>query len=159
MNSPLPAVDVVVTVIYHSEQVLLVFNPKWGAFTLPMTKLRQWPYGENPSPARSELPEDAAMRNVGECLGKTFLEGSQSLRQEIIELAQSDADSAAKRYLYRVFAFHALDTALAPGVAGEWLRINEILDEQRRPISKSARSLVRQLATDAKVHGDSFPPK
>lgn len=105
MDSPLPTVDVVVTVIYHEDRILLVFNPLWGAFTLPMTKLRQWPYGEKPAPVRIEEPEDAAMRNVGECLGRTSLDVPQQLHEDIIALEQSDRESRSKRYQYRVFGF------------------------------------------------------
>jgi hypothetical protein len=157
MDSPLPTADVVVTVIYHEDKILLVFNPRWGAFTLPMTKLRQWPYGDAPTPARVEDEADAAMRNVGECVGRTYAEAPRRLHEDIIELDQGDRESRSKRYQYRVFGMPMTATDLGPGVAGEWLRVDELLDERRRPISKTARSLVRQLSADAKFHGKSFP--
>jgi hypothetical protein len=34
--------DVAVTVITRGQQILAVYNPDWGDFTLPMTKRRVW---------------------------------------------------------------------------------------------------------------------
>jgi hypothetical protein len=159
MDSPIAAVDVVVTVIYHGDRVLLVYNPRWGAFTLPMTKLRQWPFGEKPTPARIEKEDDAAMRNVGECLGRTYVEAPTRLHEDIIALEQGDRESRSKRYQYRIFGFPVATAEHAPGIAAEWLRVDEILDEERRPISKTAESLVGQLSAEAKLRGESFPPR
>src|SRR5437868_6979168 len=56
MANPLPAVDVAVTVIARGALLLAVYNPSWGAFTLPMTKRRQ--FHPEPSVPLSAIPED-----------------------------------------------------------------------------------------------------
>lgn len=161
MTSPLPDVDVVVTVIHRGEHILLVSNSNWKAFTLPMTKLRRWPYGAEPAPGRAEDPVDAAMRNVGECLGTTSITEPKHWlgKDKLVELTQGDRESASKRYVFHVFGFAAESADLAPGVCGQWLRVDEVLDEQRRPISPTARYIVRQLQAQAKLEGQAFPPK
>lgn len=161
MTDPLPAVDVVVTVIYRGDQILLVFNPLWGTFTLPMTKLRRWPYGTASNTARVEDATDAAMRNVGEYLGTSSTDEPQRWLgdEKLVEHVQGDRDSISKRYIIQVFGFVAPSTDLAPGVCGQWLPINEILDERRRPISPTARFVMQHLQAQAILRGQAFPPK
>ena len=160
MSSPLPEVDVVVTVICRGEQVLLVSNSNWKAFTLPMTKRRHWPYGVEPAPGRLEDPVDAAMRNVGECLGISSTNEPKRWLGEgkLVELTQSDRECISKRYVFHVFGFAAESADLAPGVCGQWLKIDEILDERRRPISPTARFILRHFEAQAKLKGEPFPP-
>ena len=160
MESHQSAVEVVVTVIHHGRKILLVFNAQWGAFTLPMTKLRQWPYGEYEELDKTEDEYDAAMRNAGEVLGKTSTRGPKLLLDNhVVEIQQSDRDSKKKRYAFRLFAFPVDAPDLAPGVLGEWLDVSEILDNERRPISKTARSLICKLNDHAKSNGIPFPPR
>ncbi len=161
MTDPLPAVDVVVTVIHRGDQILLVFNPLWGAFTLPMTKLRRWPYGTASKADRVEDAADAAMRNVGECLGTSSTDEPQRWLgdEKLVELMQGDRDSMSKRYIIQVFGFVAPSADLAPGVCGQWLPVDEILDERRRPISPTARFVVRHLQAQAKLEGRVFLPR
>jgi hypothetical protein len=161
MTSPLPEVDVVVTVIYRGEQVFLAFNSNWKAFTLPMTKRRRWPYGVESAPGRLEDLVDAAMRNVGECLGITSTVAARPWLggDTVVERTQSDADGTSKRYLFHVFGFAAESADFAPGVCGQWMRVGEILDEGRRPISPTARFILRRLQAQAKLEGQAFPPK
>ncbi len=161
MSSPLPEVNVVVTVIHRGKHVLLVSNPNWNAFTLPMTKLRRWPYGEEPAPGRVEDSVDAAMRNVGECLGTTSTKEPQRWlgQDKLVELTQSDRESLSKRYVFHVFGFAVESYDLAPGVCGQWLEIEDILDEQRRPISPTARFILRHFQAQARLEGQAFPPR
>ena len=37
-----PEVDVAVALIVRRERILTTYNPRWGAFTLPMSKRRSW---------------------------------------------------------------------------------------------------------------------
>ena len=104
MKESLESVKVVVTVIYSGRSILLVYNPQWQAFTLPMTKLRRWPFGENSGLARNEDPVDAAMRNVGEVLGRTSSEVPMLLL-EGYQWAQSDRDAKNRRYSFEVYGF------------------------------------------------------
>jgi hypothetical protein len=161
MTDPLPVVDVVVTVIHRGDQILLVFNPLWGAFTLPMTKLRRWPYGTAAKAGRVEDAADAAMRNVGECLGSSSTDEPRRWLggEKLIELLQGDRDSMSKQYNVEVFGFAAPSSDLAPGVCGQWLPMDEILDERRRPISPTARFVIQHLQAQANLRGRAFPPQ
>jgi hypothetical protein len=133
--------EVAVTLIHHEGRVLVVWNSQWGGFTLPMTKRRAWQSMSGPDLVQAESWDDAAMRNVGECLGCTSTEVPQFVL-EIPEYKPSRRSGEVKRYSFQVFAFHATGFELPRGVVGEWLTFDEILDEQRRPIAITARDLV-----------------
>jgi 8-oxo-dGTP pyrophosphatase MutT (NUDIX family) len=157
MDNELTQEQVAVTVIYCEQSILLVYNPRWGAFTLPMTKLRRWQYGPSTGPARVEYWDDAAMRNVGECLGIVSTE-KPKLLMDIHDLRQSDWDAQPKHYLLQVFGFPVQGQSVAPGMACQWLPAKAIGDAQCRPISPTARDLVHRLEAEASLRGTSFPP-
>jgi hypothetical protein len=135
--------EVAVTLIHHDGRVLVVWNARWGGFTLPMTKRRTWQSMSGPNREEVESWDDAAMRNVGECLGRTSTDIPQFIL-EIPEYTPSLRSGDVKRYNFQVFAFHAADAGLPNCAVGEWLTFDEILDKERRPISETARFLVGQ---------------
>jgi len=146
-GSGIPRVEVAVVLLMHDGRVLTPYNRKWGAFTLPMTKRRHW---EDPNVQGGELAEawdHAAYRAAGECLGRTLIETLEPVgEEEEVRFRQSDRNGKFKFYIFHVYrlAFDA-PPALAPGVPADWLTREEILDEQRHPISKTARELIRLL--------------
>jgi hypothetical protein len=139
-----PVVDVAVTLITRGGRVLAVYNPRWGAFTLPMTRRRDW---HDPAVAASHHGEDwadAAARAAAEWLGRTC--DPKPLLDDPGGYQQSDRDGAWKRYHFQTFQVAlADDPALAPGAVVEWLTPAELLSPTRRPISPTARHLIAQL--------------
>ena len=59
---------------------------------------------------------------------------------------ESGREPVIKRYHYRVFLY-ALPAGghVMPGALCEWLTTKELLDEDREPISPTARDLIRKL--------------
>jgi hypothetical protein len=145
MIASFPKVPVAVTLIHFGSDLLLVYNAKWGAFTLPMTKQRRWPHPSDPCKTFAESWENAATRNLAEWLGRTFTSPPQHIL-DIEDYQQSDRDLKTKQYHFRLFAA-AVDSADERVVwaAAESLSPAEILDPDRRPISPTARMLVQQL--------------
>ncbi len=142
---PIPAVDVAVTVIRRGGKVLLCLNPKWAAFTLPMTKRRSWQDPNIPKAHREEKWIDAAARAACECLGRSFTV-EPILCAELLEFLQSDRNGIWKRYGFQVFEIPWPEgEEVRSSVAVEWLTPQEILDESRRPISETARHIIARL--------------
>jgi len=157
MADDLSRIDVVVTVIYCDDSLLMVFNDKWGAFTIPMTKLRHRPLGTQANRTRWELGADAAMRNVGECLGITS-DRTPGLLADVGDVRQSERDGRIRFYHFQVYGFRADRQQAAAGVTAKWLAPDEILDSARSPISPTARALVERLGEIALVQHCRFPP-
>jgi len=150
-------IEVAVTVIVAGEKILTVRNDKWGAFTLPMTKLQRKPLGMVENATQIERWSDAAMRNVGECLGRTS--GREpKLLMDVGELRQSDRTGQVNHYHFQVYLVEVDSEQTAPGLASEWLTINQIIDAERRPISPTARELAKLLEAEAAKRALRFPP-
>ncbi|MFO7904260.1 MAG: hypothetical protein ACQESR_11030 [Planctomycetota bacterium] len=79
-NPVVPTVETVAVIICGEERILLIFNEQWGAFTLPMTKLRHWQDPNIPPAHRDESPIDATARAVAECLGRTLIDGLVAIK-------------------------------------------------------------------------------
>ena len=141
-----PLVDVVATLVCREDQILAVYNERWGAFTLPMSKRRRWKDPQTKAESeREEEWEDAAVRVAAEWLGQTTTEKPQFLL-DLAEFQQSDRDEKWKRYhmqAFRLVVPHAVTAS--PGRVTEWLTAEQILDENRRPISATARYVVAEL--------------
>ena len=157
MTNVIPKIDVAATVIYRGDEILTVYNNKWQAFTLPMTTLRTWQFGVDGNAARVEDWADAAMRNVGEWLGRTSPQTPEFLLK-LDDLRQSDRSGEVKHYHFQVFGVGVGDHVLAPLASTQWLRADEIVDASRRPISPTARTLIRHLQAVARQNNKSFPP-
>lgn len=144
----IPLLDVAVALIEAGERVLVVYNDEWKAFTLPMTKRRDWTDPGMPAaPERQEEWIEAAARAAAEWLGRTLM--PQEIADPPIvndsEYAQSDRDGTIKRYHFQIFEVK-IDKGerLAPGAVVEWLTLEEIAT--RRPISPTTRYLIGLLS-------------
>ncbi len=145
----LQPVDVAVALIKHRGCVLAVYNPKWGSFTLPMTKRRQ--EHEDPAVHRPKPEEgwtDAAIRAASEWLGRTMTAEPEFLC-DIPKFDQTDHDGVWRRYSMKVFVL-ALEAEpdLAHGANTEWLTLEDLADEKRRPISPTARRVASELTKE-----------
>jgi 8-oxo-dGTP pyrophosphatase MutT (NUDIX family) len=149
--------DVAATVIYRGDAILLVYNVQWGAFTLPMTKRRRRTQLGGTADSGLEDWSDAAMRNVGEALGITSPQTPEFLLEDV-DVRQSDRTGEWKRYHFQLFALGVDPEMVMPRPGTLWLRAEEILDEARRPISPTARFLVRAAQADAASNQKMFPP-
>jgi hypothetical protein len=143
-----PLVDVAVALITDGGRILAVYNPKWGAFTLPMTKRRDWHDPAVPASRHAEDWGDAAARAAAEWLGRTC--DPVPLFDDAGEYQQSDRDGTCKRYQFRVFR-QAVEgePGLVPGAIAEWLTPAEFLT--RRPVSPTARHVIAALQEAGKL--------
>ena len=137
-------VQVAVTVIQSGQKILTVYNPKWGSFTLPMTKRRQWQDPSADNGTRDEEWADAAARAAAEWLGRTFGDFPEPLL-EIADFQQSDREGTWKWFRLMVFRI-LLDRQerLVDGAIAEWLADDEF-QPNRRPISDTARHVIAEL--------------
>ena len=152
-KSELPVVEVSVALITWRRRILSVFNPRWGAFSLPMTKRRQWIAPRAPKSPRTEDWLAAATRAAAEALGRTLSAGR--INGPVLRLngyTQSDSDGLLKEYHFRVFHIPVDATVeLLGGAVTEWLLTAQFADPDRVPISPTARLLVAKLAADGIV--------
>ena len=157
MAKKIPRIDVVATVIYNGGRVLTLYNDQWGAFTLPMTKLRSWPLGLARSRQRWELGASAAMRNVAQCLGVTSDKPARLLA-DVSGVRQSDRSGQIADYYVQVYGFPVAKRAAHSGLLVEWLTPKQIVDARRQPVSPTARTLVTELEGVALKRHSQFPP-
>jgi hypothetical protein len=142
----LPKLDVAVVIIKNGKKILLIYNRKWGAFTLPMTNRRT--LIDNRFPNAQPEEEDwgrAAARAAAEVLGLTFTPASAP--KPVFELKnckRSDADGRIKAYNFHVFVLAVTaGVKLAIGTNGEWLRPNDL--GNREPISQTATEIINEF--------------
>lgn len=152
MGALMPLVDVAVSLIMKGDRILVGYNDKWGAFTLPMSKRRTW---TDPSSKeggeQTEDWEDVAIRAATEWTGCTTSAAPEFL-VDLAEFQQSDRDTKWKRYHLQVFKVDAGDDLEIPSSrVAEWLTADEIADESRRPISPTARHIVAELQLGANL--------
>lgn len=144
-------VEVAVTVIRRGAALWAPYNPKWAAFTLPMTKRRGQENRDNSEIEESEPWPEAAKRNVVEWFECSFDQNFDCL-MDIDGYRQSDRDLFVKIYHFRVFALAADNRlTLRPDVVGEWLARSDFQEFHRRPISPTARFLVEELQKQGKL--------
>ena len=140
--------EVAAVLITQGSRVLVVYNAKWGSFSLPMTKRRKWDDPNIPVAHREESWTTAAARAAAESLGRTVT-GLEFLA-DVPRFGQGDRDGAWKRYHFQVFRLAVpAGTELRPGTVGEWLTVDELLDPARGPISPTAVELVPQAQVAA----------
>ena len=152
MAQLMPLMDVAVSLIMKGDRILMVYNEKWGSFTLPMSKRRVW---TDPSSKeggeRAEDWEDAAIRAATEWTGCTSTAAPEFLL-DLAEFQQSDRDAKWKRYHLQVFKVAVgEDLEIPPGRVTEWLAADDIVDEERKPISATARHIIAELKLGAKI--------
>jgi hypothetical protein len=146
-----PHIDAAVALIKQGSKYLAVYNPGWEAFTLPITKRRVWQVPQDPPTILEEDWADAAARAAAEWLGRTVRLQAAPFH-EIVDLEYSGRTGEWKHYHLQIFEVPVQsDVKTANGTATEWLTVDEFLDEDRRPISPTAREVMRQLKANFKV--------
>lgn len=147
-NMP-PQINLAVAVLVRDDEVLLVYNDKWGSFSFPMTKMREWYSGKGQLEDGSEKPLDAAIRAAGEALGRPMKPAELPQAPEHLQLEpydhRSQRDGKWKRYGRTVFVFHLANEQSRPPVHGQaWLKLEEI--STHRPISPTAIEIAGKLS-------------
>ncbi len=172
---PMPEAQVAVVIIAFGKEILLPFNPKWGAFSLPMTKRRKWFDPNFGGQERLEEWRAAAVRASAEVLGRTFDQNELPVPlADLKDLQQMEPDSGLVGYLkdliivdfkpsvreqglWKRYELHIFALALgqketpATGMAAEWLAPPDY--KKRHPISPTATRILDHLA-----HKGLLPP-
>ena len=125
-------------VVDPQGRLLLTWNDKWGAFTLPMTKLQ--------SDQPAETPEQAGVRAASEVLGVPTRVVPGKAAKFARGLQKSPRDGDIKDYQYNVvpvevhpdFASHISSKHLV------WTAIDKLQTGEYQPISKSVEALLRE---------------
>jgi hypothetical protein len=152
MPSPqIESVEVVATLLVREPKFLAVFNPRWGAFTFPMSRRKQFLDPTVSLAATPEKLERAAARVAAEVLGRSFSpEEFPRPLCKIKEFEQSDADGVWKLYQVHVFGLTLAEGAKSvPGLITEWLTREDF--QTREPVTHTARYLLQELATNGKL--------
>lgn len=151
LDIPTPSVAVTVIAIEHTDQILAVLNPRWGSFTLPMTKQKRWIDPEVPAGKRWEKLELAATRAATEALGRTF--NAAALPVPVLkelDCRQSDAEGIWKLYALHIFGLKVpAGTGVAPCTIAEWLTPADF--GTREPISPTSRYVIACLQREGKL--------
>jgi hypothetical protein len=141
-----PTVEAVALLLTQGEKTLAIFNPNWGAFTLPMSKRKQFRDSVVSHAARPEDWGRAAARVAAEVLGRSFAPNEfPKALCEIKDFEQSDADGVWKLYTIQVFSLQLEEgTALTPRGVTEWMSVADF--KGREPVTHTARFLFDRLS-------------
>jgi hypothetical protein len=139
-----PLVDVAVVLIARQGRLLLDYNPRWHAFTLPMSGLHDRPPATPKADPAPERPLDAALRAAAEVLGRPHPEGAlTAVDADLQPFQQSERDGRWKRYTYRVFALTLAageEPRPVPGHHAAWLKPDELGDAH--PVSPTVAHIL-----------------
>lgn len=147
-NMKCPTVEAVAVVIAQGSNILAVFNPRWGAFTLPMSKRKQFLDRTISEAAKPEEWDRAAARVAAEILGRSFTRKEfPKPICEIKDFEQSDADGVWKLYTIQVFGLKLSESVkLAPGIVAEWTPAADF--KVREPVTHTVRFIIDRLEED-----------
>jgi hypothetical protein len=139
------SVEVVATLLVQGKKMLAVFNPRWGAFTFPMSRRKFFRDSDVSEAATPEKLDRAAARVAAEVLGRSFPPNDfPTPFVEIKNFEQSDADGIWKLYTIHVFTLKLSEgVRLAPGVIAEWLTPNDF--QTREPVTHTARFILGRI--------------
>ena len=137
--------------IRRGDLILAGFNPKWDSFSLPMTKRRYWPSEAEPGAFDAETWEKAACRCLEEWLPRADGASLKRLAQ-VGAFRQSDRALVVKDFQFEVFVARVDDgQPLRPDLRSEWLAVDDFCDLHRRPISPTARHLIKTLQASGRL--------
>jgi 8-oxo-dGTP pyrophosphatase MutT (NUDIX family) len=143
-----PDAEVAVAVIMDKQrQIFWTWSDSWGAFTLPMTKIRG-------SEELTEPPKHAAARAAAEALGVPVEVGEAWGTLPMTRV--SDRNWSVKHYTYHVFPAEAhAEFAAQPCFRRPhiWLPAHVAMSGLFRPLSHSARDILRLLMQRGLIPG------
>jgi hypothetical protein len=164
---PFPVVEVVAVVITRSGQLLTLFNKRWGAFTLPLTKRRTWTEQPRTDQLTGETWQEAATRAAAEALGQPL--PRSHLPRELPDVSvqpfqHSGRERRWKYYSFRVFSLPLGADELADrltvaqpvdGAPVAWLTASQVLSFH--PISPTAIRVVEGVLSSP--HAELLAPQ
>ena len=125
----------VACVLDSSGRLLLAWNQKWGAFTVPMTKI------DLATPA--ETPQEAAVRAAAEVLQVPCRPVADKPVHFFRGLQKSERDAEIKDYQYNIVLVESHPDFAAQPNAGVWASIEKIQSGEYQPISGSVEEILR----------------
>jgi len=144
-NTDDPRIEVAAALVMDSDlRILWTWNPSWGVFAWPMTKVR---FGES--------PRQAVERAVAEVFGTPACAGQALPRRA--DLYVSDRDNTVKLYCYHIHRAepHSRYSTATPIVPHTWLTASEALSGDFRPLSPPCLELTGQLMAEDVLPGRS----
>jgi hypothetical protein len=148
-GSAYPDVYVKAVAITRGDSILTIFNEKWGAFTLPMSKPRSCPHPDRPDEMVEEKPEVTAIRATVEALGRPLGPHELPRRHAVHTLDpfhQGGRDGAWKCYHIELFQLE-LDPGDAPrplgGAPMAWMTFEQM--QTLKPVSETALYIARSM--------------
>ncbi len=146
--TPYPLVDVAAVLILDAtgKKLLVDYNPRWGGFSLPMTKLGAVPAAVPQGASAPEPADRAAVRAASEVLGRPIAPADRPVRlnHDVPPYHQSGNDGEWKRYHYHLFALKAAFTPQPlPGHVAVWLTPDELASHE--PVSPTARHVLNAV--------------
>jgi hypothetical protein len=151
-------VSVKVVAITRGNAILTVFNPRWGGYSLPMSKTKTWPHPDDSSKIVEESPRDTAIRAAVEALGRPLGLHELPKHHPVHSLEpydQSARDAEWKCYHYEVFQLEVGPGEIPKPFDGAplaWMTMEEF--ETLQPVTSTAR----YIATAMKA-ASSLPSK
>ena len=130
---------IAVAYLVDSEgRLLLAWNNKWGAFSLPMTKIRtEWP---------DETPDEAAVRAAAEILGVPARVAAGKTTQFSEHLAPSLRDQEIKDYKCHIVPVEVhpdFDANIRADRAWIWADVEKLQQQDYQPVSPSVAGFLK----------------
>lgn len=131
-------VPVVVALVTDADgRVLMTWNPRWGGFTLPMTK------PEDGRPA--EAVERAAVRAAAEVVGRPVRRVNGTKPRTTRDLLRSARDAEVKNYVYAVVPVELHPDFAGHAGRGFWAAPDRLACGDYHPTTDSVLPLVAEL--------------
>ena len=137
------------SIVMHETKLLVVFNEKWGRFTLPITKVKNTFLNDDGyQDATQEDWYRASLKAAEEHLGVgKACEGKYIMILD--DFMASERDKATKRYTIGVYLYMAESTTLPNDAGRQWLTANQIMNETAPLMSQTALRVINQLVNSA----------
>ena len=142
-----PAVELSAVVVTDraTGRILLDYNERWQAFTLPMSKTHEVPNED--APGSDESPLSAAVRAAAEVFGRPMYPGDLTAVARQVHWAHGGADGLLKRYTFNVFTVTVAETPHPlPGHVAVWRTRPELAEQE--PISPTVAVVLAALPTE-----------
>ena len=131
--------SIAVAYVVHADgRLLLTWNAKWGAFTIPMTKVNLGMPRESPS--------QAAVRAAAEVLGVPCRVVPGKSAQFFRGLQKSERDADIKDYQYNIVHVEVHPDFVSGIQATVWATIDKLATGAYEPISGSVLEILHHCA-------------
>jgi hypothetical protein len=134
-----------VALVTCESKLLVIFNEKWGRFTLPITKLKDtFVNDDGYMDAAQNVWSESSVAAAEEHLGAGQAPDGEYI-MILDDFMSSGRDSATKRYTLGVYHFPVPTLELPDATGRQWLTVNEIMTDTAPLMSQTALRVVNQL--------------